>query len=473
VELTAPRETGDVGMEHCDESAHEDRSRANSSVGAHFLRANNEVVPHESTGIFDGRGQCGGGPCGGGRCEGSSRRRRTSQHNAQWHHQCESRGNERHLQTYSRRLVRVRQSPYGEIPWGLREVVAAAQRDGVPATTFRDPQGIPKYMVGEAVEVKYGNAAHVNAKWYPGVVTKVQRIAAGTRRPTDGGCGFSYEVRYNWKKLIRSEVTDLQRIRECKDFDWCKGIVLQSLRVGEEVEARWEHKQGSKIWHRGKVTAECKDGTYSVTYHECETTETNVRRENIRNAHDIRSLQLPSERASVSASFAPCLARCGPEKGTGLGAAPDVHATASDSSGDGHWERTDSGKRRVWVSDGGGEGLGVRLDLDLAAHEIQSQGPSIQHQMRVCIQREIDRGRGARQVPMRGLSMHRDDELLGGIVVGDDNTGSCEDDAGVVQRGSGREGGREEGEQETEFERLPQDTDMRVVTVGGESFISG
>ena len=309
------------------------------------------------------------------------------------------------------------------------------------------------------------------------MVTKVQRIAAGTRRPTDGRWGFSYAVRYNWTKLIRSEVTDLRRIRECKDFDWCKGIVLQSLRVGEEVEARWEHKQGSKIWHRGKVTAECKDGTYSVTYHECKTIETNVRRENIRNAHD-RSLQPKSERAGFSASSAPCLARSGPEKGTGLGAAQDVQAAASASGADGHWER-DSGKR-IWVSDGcgeglgdvGGEGLGVRLDHDLAAHEIQSQGPSIQHQMRVCIQREIDRGRGARQVPTRGLSMRRDDELQGGVVVGD-NTGYCEDDAGVVQRGSGRERDREEGEQEIEFERLPQDTDMRVVTVGGESFISG
>jgi hypothetical protein len=68
--------------------------------------------------------------------------------------------------------------------------------------------------------------------------------------------------------------------------------------------------------------------------------------------------------------------------------------------------------------------------------------------------------------------MRRDDELQGGVVVGD-NTGYCEDDAGVVQRGSGRERDREEGEQEIEFERLPQDTDMRVVTVGGESFISG
>jgi len=256
------------------------------------------------------------------RGDGSSRRRG-------------GKGNERkHLHTHSRRLVRGRHGRHG---LDLRESVAGAKHDGLYAHWCL-------YKVGDAVEVKPQSAKI----WYPGVVTKVQQVPAGTRRPTESESGFSYEVRYDYKKLGRIEVINLDRIRICEDFNWCKNLNLKSLQIGDEVEARWEHMYGkehmhSKEWYPGRVTGECKDGTYTITYDDNENgepkdVEHKVRRENIRTKSDL---------AGLAASFAPCV------EPRGLVQSAEMQSTemsvAPDTSASGHWERTKG--KRIWVED--------------------------------------------------------------------------------------------------------------------------
>jgi hypothetical protein len=97
-----------------------------------------------------------------------------------------------------------------------------------------------EYRVGDYVEVLYagGNI------WKPGRVTKVERYT--------GNRGLCVHLEYDFKMLGRSVINthpslekEGERVRPCLDFDWCKDLEsknkLETLKVGDSVEARWKH----------------------------------------------------------------------------------------------------------------------------------------------------------------------------------------------------------------------------------------
>ena len=43
-------------------------------------------------------------------------------------------------------------------------------------------------------------------------------------------------------------------VEVCTDFDWCAGIELDVLAVGDAVEARHMHGDGGTNWYAGKVS---------------------------------------------------------------------------------------------------------------------------------------------------------------------------------------------------------------------------
>lgn len=43
-------------------------------------------------------------------------------------------------------------------------------------------------------------------------------------------------------------------VKVCTDFDWCAGIELDVLVVGDAVEARHMHGDGGAKWYAGKVS---------------------------------------------------------------------------------------------------------------------------------------------------------------------------------------------------------------------------
>ena len=97
-------------------------------------------------------------------------------------------------------------------------------------------------------------AMYANSGWYPGFVTKVETNP-----------GLTINVQYHWKKLNRSEVKNLEHIRHCPDFEWCKRLQLPRLSVGDQVEARFKHSCGLKDWYAAVVDAVTQD-TYTLKY---------------------------------------------------------------------------------------------------------------------------------------------------------------------------------------------------------------
>lgn len=73
----------------------------------------------------------------------------------------------------------------------------------------------------------------------------------------------------------------------CEDFDWCAGIKLDTLAVGDRVDARYKHGDGGREWFPGQVT-KVSSGTLGISYTDGDT-ESGVKRQNVRTPADVAS----------------------------------------------------------------------------------------------------------------------------------------------------------------------------------------
>jgi len=84
-----------------------------------------------------------------------------------------------------------------------------------------------------------------------------------------------------------SRQVQISQVKPCKDFDWCAGIKLVQLAVGDHVHARFAHGDGGTLWFPGQIT-KVSPKTFAIQYKDGDS-ETSVKRQNVRTPADVAS----------------------------------------------------------------------------------------------------------------------------------------------------------------------------------------
>jgi len=131
--------------------------------------------------------------------------------------------------------------------------------------------------VGKRVKVE---AKYKPGTFYPGTVTRVTKVLAGT--------ADNQRVRVKFDEgTLGSVEVESKDVRVCEDFEWCLQLALPPVAEGQRVEARYLHGKGGLDWFPGVVTKQRADGFYAIKYHDGDF-EAKVRRENMRTLDDVK-----------------------------------------------------------------------------------------------------------------------------------------------------------------------------------------